>query len=71
MDIAAGPEMVLGCYVVSIQPKQVAMGLYYAEQSFSLGPGGGLYTDDLVSKPGFEDKGCPGCPPALPLLAGP
>ena len=29
------------------------MGLYYAEQSFSHGPGGGSYTDDLVVKPGF------------------
>ena len=50
MDIAPGPDMILGSYVISLQAKQVAMGLYYAEQSFSLGPGGGSYTDDLVSK---------------------
>ena len=56
MDIAAGSEMVLGCYVVGFQPKQVAMGLYYAEQSFSLGPGGGFYTDDLVSNPVLKTK---------------
>jgi len=29
--------------------RQVAMGLYYAEQSFSHGPGGGSFTDDLVA----------------------
>ena len=56
MDIAPGPDMVLGCYVVSIQAKQVAMGLYYAEQSFSLGPSGGLYTDDLVPNPVLKTK---------------
>ena len=43
--------MIMGCCVVCIQADQVAMGLYYAEQSFSLGPGGGLYTDDLVKTP--------------------
>ena len=43
--------MIMGRCVVCIQADQVAMGLYYAEQSFSLGPGGGLYTDDLVKTP--------------------
>jgi len=33
--------------------RQVAMGLYYAEQGFFQQPAGGAYTDDLVSTTWF------------------